>query len=171
MTALTNHARTIVTLAVLALVLVIGGAWGWSALTKPFPGRAEAPTCSLQTVAAGEKVYPDQVTVSVLNAGTREGLAGRTMQLLEDEGFDAGDSDNAPSGTRIDDVEIWTDDPEDPAVRLVASRLGDTLRIVRRDASAAGVVVVVGDGFTKLSKGRKSVVAQTDFEICSPSIG
>lgn len=171
MPPLLGHARTVATLVVLALVLVIGGAWGWAAVTKPFPGRAEVPTCSLQTVVQGDKVYPDQVTVSVLNAGTREGLAGRTMQLLEDEGFDQGDSDNAPGGTAVENVEIWTDDPESPAVRLVASRLGDALQIVRRITSAAGVVVVVGDGFTNLSKGRKFVVAHADTEICSPSIG
>lgn len=166
-----DHVRTVTTLAVLALVLVIGGAWGWSAVTEPFPGRADAPTCSLQPVATGDKVYPEEVTVSVLNAGTREGLAGRTMQLLEDEGFDQGDSGNAPSGTHIETVEIWTDDPQSPAVRLVASRLGDTLEIVSHDTTAAGVVVVVGDGFSALSKGRDSMVAHEDGEICSPSIG
>lgn len=165
------HVRTATTLVVLALVLVIGGAWGWSALTEPFPGRAEAPACSLRPVAPGDKVYPEEVTVSVLNAGSREGLAGQTMQLLEDEGFDQGDSGNAPSGTHIETVEIWTDDPQSPAVRLVASRLGDTVGIVNRDATAAGVVVVVGDGFSSLSKGRGSMVALEDGAICSPSIG
>jgi hypothetical protein len=32
------------------------------------------------------------------------------------------------------------------------------------------VVVVVGDGFTRLSKGRQLVVARQDTEICSPPV-
>jgi hypothetical protein len=164
------QARTAVTLLVLCVLLVVGGAWGWSAATKPFPEKAEAPVCVDRTIAAGERVYPEQVTVSVLNAGTREGLAGRTMQLLEDDGFAPGHLDNAPPGTDVAQAEIWTSDPSSPAVALVASRLGRGTEVVRRDSSAPGVVVVVGDDFTDLSKGRKSVVAEEDTQICIPPV-
>lgn len=165
------RARSAATILVLVLLLVLGARWGLSAATKPFPEREETSICTVQTVPAGTRVYPDQVTVSVLNASSREGLAGRTMQLLEDEGFAAGESDNAPSGTRIDYAEIWTDDPENPAVRLVASWLGPATEIIRRDSSAAGVVVLVGDDFKDLAKGRASMRVDADVRVCGPSAG
>ena len=96
-----DGARSAVTLAVLCTLLAIGAAWGWDAATDPFPGKVEALTCVDQAVQEGEKVYPDQVVVSVFNAGTREGLAGRTMGLLVDEGFREGDSGNAPAKAKV----------------------------------------------------------------------
>ncbi|MCW2796705.1 LytR C-terminal domain-containing protein [Nocardioides sp.] len=165
-----TQARTAITLGVLGILVVIGASWGWSAVTEPFPGKVQAPVCVQQTIPAGERVFPQDVTVSVLNAGTREGLAGRTMQLLTDEGYAEGDLGNAPSATDVKGTEIWTSDPGSPAVSLVASRLGRGTQVVRRDVSYAGVVVVVGDDFTTLSKGRKSVVADSDSVICSPPV-
>ena len=53
-------ARSAATLAVLSAILVIGGAWGWSEVTKPFPGKADPPVCVDTAVSAGEKVYPGQ---------------------------------------------------------------------------------------------------------------
>ncbi len=163
-----DGARTAVTIAVLGVILFVGAAWGWSSLTEPFPEAADPPTCVDRPIARGEKVYPDQVVVSVFNAGNREGLAGRTMQLLGEQGFGAGDSGNAPVGTRVAKVEIWTKDPRNPAVRLVASRFGPDTEVVRRSAAGAGVFVVVGDAFQKLVAGRKAVRALDDVEVCGP---
>jgi hypothetical protein len=160
--------KSAITIGVLGTILAIGAAWGWSAATKPFPGKAEVPTCVESAVSKGEKVYPDQVVVSVFNAGQREGLAGRTMGMLVDEGFREGDSGNAPARTKVSRAEIWTDEPGSPAVQLVATWLGRDTRVVRRNATGAGVVVLVGDRFDKLAKGRKLVVSQQDIEICSP---
>ncbi|HEU4810684.1 MAG TPA: LytR C-terminal domain-containing protein [Nocardioides sp.] len=165
-----DGARTTATLAVLFCILLLAAVWGWSALTDPFPGKADLPTCVATSVPEGEKVYPDQVVVSVFNAGTREGLAGRTMQLFTDQGFVEGDSGNAPSNARVSTAEIWTDDPTSPAVLLIASRLGPNAKIVRRDTTGAGVVVIVGDAFKDLREGRKSVKATEDSEICSPPV-
>jgi hypothetical protein len=164
-------ARTAVTVTVLGVILVLGALWGWAALTEPFPGKADVPTCVDRHVAAGDKVYPDQVVVSVFNAGTREGLAGRTMQLLTDQGFAEGDSGNAPDGADVATAEVWTDDASNPAVRLVAARLGPDTLVVERKSAGAGVVVVVGDGFDKLVKGRQFAKAREDSSICSPPTG
>lgn len=166
-----DGARSAATIAVLLVVLVAGAAWGWTEVTRPFPGRAAAPTCVDTTVRAGDKIYPQQVVVSVYNAGTREGLAGRTMQLLTTAGFGQGDSGNAPDSAKVDTAEIWTTSPHSPAVRLVASRLGKGVRVLEHRAPGAGVVVVVGDGFDHLVKGRAKVVAKSDGTICSPSVG
>ena len=45
-------------------------------MTEPFPGKVDPPICVDTTYAAGERIYPQDVTVSVLNASRREGLAG-----------------------------------------------------------------------------------------------
>jgi hypothetical protein len=163
-----DRLRTAGTLLVLVVVLLVGVAWAWSAVSKPFPEREEAATCTFQPVEKGDKVYTDQVTVSVLNAGTREGLADRTMTDLVTGGLDRGEVNNAPSDAAVTRVQIWAPSAHDPAVRLVKAFLGKDAKVVRRDGPLAGVNVVVGDDFTGVSKGRKFVVAHEGASICSP---
>ena len=83
-------ARSAITLAALGVLLVLGAAWGWNAATEPLPAKVDTPICTTQTIAAGQKVFPQDVTVSVYNAGTRDGLAGRVMKDLHDDGFAEG---------------------------------------------------------------------------------
>lgn len=168
---MSRGARSAITLSVLGLLLVLAAVWGWSAATEPLPGKADTPLCVRQQVRAGTKVFPQDVTVSVYNASTREGLAGRTMQLLTDAGFAEGTSGNVAAKARVPMAEIWTLDPQSPAVRLVASRLGPRVAVERRDPPGPGVAVVVGDGFQQLVRGERSVRAQEDAEICSPPVG
>jgi len=167
--SLTVRARTAATLIGLVVVLLIGVAWAWSAVTEPFPEDEEATTCVSASVAEGEKVYPEQVTVSVLNGGNREGLANKTMADLVNAGLDKGDLGNAPEDTEVSGVEIWAEDLKNPAVRLVASFLGKDAKLVRRDPPLAGVNVVVGEDFSGVTEGRKSVAAEEDSTICGPS--
>ena len=160
--------RSLLTLGVLTVLLLLGALWGWSAATKPFPGAVDSPTCVDTDISAGSRLFPDQVVVSVLNASGREGLAGRTSQLFTDGGYVAGDTGNAPRGTDVAFAQIWADTAADPAVRLVRSRLGPRAEVVRRDASAPGVTVVVGDGFEELARGKESVKVRRDATVCSP---
>jgi hypothetical protein len=163
--------RTAITLSALGVLLVLAGLWGWQAATDPLPAKVDTPICVATPVSAGDKVFPEQVTVSVYNAGQREGLAARTMQLLAEAGFAEGQSGNVTGpGNRVATVAIWTDDPDSAAVRLVATRLGTDVDIERRDGPGAGVNVVVGDGFADVVKGRRFVVAGTDGTICSPPV-
>lgn len=159
--------KTVITLAVLAALLAFAASWGWSALTEPLPKLANGPTCVETPVDAGDTVTPAQVTVSVLNAGRRAGLASRTMTALIDQGFNKGDSGNAPPKTAVGYAQIWTDDPSSPAVALVASRL-ERVKVVQRDVEQVGVVLVVGDNFKTLGKGKPSVTATKGTTICSP---
>ena len=162
-------ARSGLTLLVLALLVVLGGLWGWSALTQPFPGKTTPPKCLPTTVQAGEKVFPGQVTVSVYNASDRNGLAGSTMAELADAGFAEGSTGNAPPKARVVRAQIWTTTPTSPDVRLVARHLGPA-QVVRRDGPGVGVTVLVGARYQGLGKGPSSVRAAREAEICSPPV-
>jgi hypothetical protein len=161
--------RTSVTLLALCALVVLAAVWGWSAATEPLPGKVDRPICVDTPVAAGAKVYPAQVAVSVYNASHREGLAGRTMQSLKDAGFVAGEAGNVQRA-RVPEVAIWTEDPHSPAVQLVASHLGPGARVEKHAGLGVGVTVIVGDRFTGVVKGRPAVAAEKDTQICSPPV-
>jgi len=163
-------ARSAATIGVLCLLLVVGAAWGWSALTAPFPGKADAPVCESRSIQKGEKVFPSQVVVSVYNAGERAGLAGRTMSLFTDRGFHPGESGNAPRNAKVKVVQVWTTDPKNPAVQLVVSQLRPAHTVVRHRALGAGITVVVGDRFPGLGKKKPFVRAAGATQICAPPV-
>ena len=162
--------RTALVLAGLALLMVIGVAWGFGQATKPFPKKPEAPICVETKYAAGETLKPGQVVVSVLNASDREGLAGRTLQLLNDQGFASGSTNNAPKGTTVTSAEIWTADRTDPGVRLLRSFVGKVPVREHSDLPYAGVDLVVGDQFGDLVAGKTSLTLKRDGTVCSPEV-
>ncbi len=162
-----SRVRSLVTLGALGLVLVVAGLWGWSAISEPFPEDSRPPVCVDREFAKGDQVKRRDVTVSVWNGGKRVGLAGLTMDLLVESGFHEGSEGNTPGKRRVERVEIWTEDPDNPAVRLVASHLGK-VDVVERPEPAPGVLVVVGDGFDDLRPGRESVTARDDATVCGP---
>ena len=110
------------------------------------------------------------MTVSVYNASDTNGLAGRTMDVFGEAGFNQGDTANAPRNAQVTTAAIWTSTPENPDVLLVASRLGQSVDVVRRDGLGVGVTVIVGDEFEDLVRGKKSMVAEDDADICSPPV-
>jgi hypothetical protein len=160
--------RSLVTLAGLGVLLLVAAVWGWSALTEPFPGDEDS-VCVDRAFEEGEQVGRGDVTVSVLNAGTRNGLASLTMNLFEEAGFAPGQEGNA-TDAKVRTAQIWTDDRTDPAVKLVKSHLGPGARVVLREPSTAGVQVVVGDDFEDLVKGRRSVRAASATTVCGPAV-
>ncbi|MFC4785552.1 LytR C-terminal domain-containing protein [Nocardioides sp. MAHUQ-72] len=164
-------ARSAATIGVLGVLLLVGALWGWSAMTEPFPGKADPALCEDQPVAEGEKVFPEQVVVSVFNAGDRQGLAAQTMAMLQRRGFQVGESGNTSRGEDVARVQVWTDDRHNPAALLVARQLGSRVPVVeKRKTPGAGVAVIVGDGFDKLVRGPRKIVARSDAEICSPPV-
>jgi hypothetical protein len=164
--------KSALTLGVLVVLLLLGVSWGYAQVTEPFPGKVDAPICVDTTHSAGDRIYPQDVTVSVLNASGREGLAGRVMSELVDEGgFAEGQTGNAPKGTQVARVEIWTKDKDSAAVLLVRSRLGQAEVVEMADPGKVGIVVVVGAEFVDLFEGgRPSIVTDDDVVVCGPSI-
>jgi hypothetical protein len=164
----TARLRSLITLAVLGVLLLAGAAWGYTQVTKPLPGKVELPACVDTDYAAGEDVGPGDVTVSILNASGREGLAGRTLQLFEDAGFPAGQISNAPEGTQVARAEIWVTSRDNPAIPLVRSRVGKAPIREMATVPTLGITVVVGDGFEQLKDGLPTVTLEADATLCSP---
>ena len=167
---MTRALRTTITLAVLAVLVVVGAAYGWAALTKPVPSLKQkiSTECVPTTIAKGDNVGPDQVTISVLNASTREGLAGRTMAQFVAQGFYEGETGNAPKGTKVGNVQIWTTDRGSAAINLVKSRFKGKFAVVATPSDLPGITVVVGDDFTSLRDGKPSVKAFAPTKVCAP---
>jgi hypothetical protein len=169
--SLSARLRTLTTLAVLAILLLAGVAWGWAQITEPFPGKVDAPICVDTSYAAGDELFVQEVTVSVLNASSREGLAGRTLADLEDAGFAGGQTANAPAGTALSTpAEIWVSDPDNPGAKLLRKHIGKVP--IRSDVAspAAGITLVVGDTFGELQEGPASLVLDADAVVCSPPV-
>lgn len=168
---LTARLRTAITLAALAVLMLLGVTWGWAQMTKPFPGKVDAPICVDTAYRAGDELFVQDVTVSVLNASAREGLAGRTLEELHTIGFADGQTANAPKGTTLTTPsEIWVDDVDNPGAKLLRARLGKVPVVAHPEVGYAGVIVVVGDSFGVLRQGPLSVTLADDAVVCSPPV-
>jgi hypothetical protein len=161
------------TLLVLLLICLAMGAWGLKTLGQGFPespiSTNSGPYCVDRQVAAGDRVYPQDVMVSVYNAGGRAGGASRIMGDLVDRGFAQGLTGNVDADVRR--AEIWADDPKNPAVRLVARQFGKKTRVTGgHPAMGEGVVVVVGEKLRRVPARLKNIKAGAEATICSPPV-
>ena len=145
-----------VTIAVCIGLLVVGVWFGWQQMSAPLPGddaprEAAAPQCA-EGVARGEVVRPEDVTVSVYNAGSRSGLADQTRSELAARGFIPGDVGNAPSTLEdVRFVRVLAEQRDDPTARLVALQFGTNTYVEASTLDLGpGVEVVVGDDFVGL---------------------
>lgn len=160
--------RSALTLTTLTALVLGGGAFGWQALTAPLPEQEELPTCVTTTARVGDVILPDQVTISVYNGSRRNGLASRTLNDLVERGFHRGDTGNSPKQIRKG-IQIWADDPTNPAVALVAAQFKKP-KIVAGERLGHGVVIIVGDetSLRSTAKAPQSLAAVTDGPICTP---
>jgi capsular polysaccharide biosynthesis protein len=163
-----GYTRTAVTLGVLGLLLVFGVVRGLDAVSDPFPVNEEPPVCVDSTVTAGDILRAPGVTVSVINAGRKTGLARTTLDDLKAEGFAAGEVANVPDKS-VQSAEIWSPDGRTAAVRLLETYLGGTVRVVKRQSSVAGITVVVGDQFPGVQEGRLQIKVHADGTVCGPA--
>ncbi|WP_203337437.1 LytR C-terminal domain-containing protein [Nocardioides limicola] len=169
---MSNAMRSAATLAVLSVLVLLAAVWGWQAVTAPV--REEVvetgppPLCVDRAVATGDRVTPDQVTVSVYNASGRAGLANSTLEALVEAGFAPGRTGNAPPGVEVRFVRIWAEDPQHPAVRLVARHLGNPVVRPNEGLDTPGVIVLVGAEFAGVEDGPASVPARFDALVCGP---
>lgn len=160
-----RRGRLVVLSAVSAAVLGVGG-WGTLQLIDVFTGD-NAPASAVGTKAtcadtvsrtAAPKALPapGTITVNVLNATTRGGLAQKTADELKKRGFRIGEVGNA---TKEYDKKV-----KGPGVLLGPAAAGDTSLPVlgtqlaaaerRTDPARKGTEVdlIIGDGFEALTK-------------------
>jgi len=159
----------LVIMVALVVIAIAGAAWGWAALTSPFPQRVATPLCTNTRVDAGDHLYASQITVSVLNASQRVGLASRTLAALSLDGFAIGNTADAPKHTDVSRVQIWTSDPTSPAVTLLKDHLPGA-KVVERSENEPGIVVVVGSHFRKVVAGPRTIAVTTATTVCSPAL-
>jgi hypothetical protein len=163
--------RSALTLIICGAIVVALGMWGFGALFAPFPDFSSAGGgnnyCKVRQVKAGEALKPPDVVVSVFNAGKTSGLARDVAEAFTGVGFVEGETGNT-SVQAVKTAEVWAKSSDDPAARLVASYLGaDALKVTTEDL-ADGVVVVVGDDFEQLKKGKESLELRQDAGVCAP---
>jgi len=162
-----------VTMVALCGVLVIGAAVGWQKLFAELPGEVTAsappPSCTTKQIEAGQRIRSSQVTVSVFNGGTRDGLADTTMDALRQRGFKVGEVGNAPSDANVGRVAIWSTEGNDAEARLVASQFGRKVQVTFSDTDlGVGVDVIVGNDFGGLVRAKRSLVVKVPQEVCVP---
>jgi hypothetical protein len=168
------RARSAATLGVLVVLCLVGILLGIRGLTADLPTdplvEDDNAVCETRTIADGAKIRSADITVSVYNAGRQNGLASRVLKELQTRGFGAGESGNAPDGTKVVRAQVWADEKKNAAARLVARQLGPTTRVfVNRPKIGVGVVVVLGDTFGKLAKAPRVTRAQGKTTICRPN--
>ena len=167
-----RHITTGITLVVLLGILAVGAVFGAKSLFAPIgSGKATpSPTCTTKAVKKGQRIRPHQVQVSVFNAGTHAGMAQQTLSKLVKRGFRRGEVGNAPSSVHVKRAQVWTRLRHDPAAVLVARQLGKGTAVERKHTNLGpGVDVVIGNGFRKLAKAPKAVVAQHSGSVCTPA--
>lgn len=158
-----------VTLTVLVGLLAGGAIVGFRTLFAPLKDASTGeptPTCTPRTVDAGKTITTREVTVSVFNAGNRSGLASATLNQLADRGFQAGDAGNAPEGTGVRTVQVWTTEKDDSAAKLVALQFGRGTKVRQGDDLGPGIDVIVGSKFKGLVKAPKSVKSSGTDQLC-----
>ena len=161
---MSGAARSALTLAVLAGLVLVAAMWGWAAFTEPFPEEEPVAICEDTTLPAGSEVRRDQVVVSVFNGSKRTGLASATSAQLTERGFVEGTVGDSPLPAAT--TQIWSSDPTNPAVDLVRRQFKKA-KVVPGDSLGDGITVVVGEKFQSLKKKQvESVVTEADATWC-----
>lgn len=161
---------TALTLLVLLVVLCGMAVFGFRSALAPLPdgGPSADPTCSDTEKEVQAFLKRSEVQVSVFNAGSREGLAGVTLEQVEEAGFVAGNAGNAPRTAEVRKAVVWTTEPNDSAARLVALAFGRGTQVeVTETDLGPGVDVLVGNRFKKLDgKAPNRIRLENPVETC-----
>ncbi|MGI9085016.1 MAG: LytR C-terminal domain-containing protein [Aeromicrobium sp.] len=154
-----------------AVVLFAVGLFvGFKLLTASADTFEAAPTCENRTVAEGEKLTSNLVTVNVYNASQRSGLANRVSINLQRRGFQSGTVANSTSEIKPDAIAVLTDDRDDPRVKLVAQQFKDVEYSEPDIDVTEGVTVIVGDDYKDLVKAPQEVESDRSITVCVPTV-
>lgn len=162
-----RHGR-LVGLTVASVVVLGVGGWGTLQLIDVFTGggrkasaAGDGTDCGVKTKASpspSAKPLPEPrtITVNVLNATTRGGLAKKTADELKKRGFKIGDVGNATKqydkkvkGTGL---LLGPATALDTALPVLGTQLPGAERRTEAARKGAAVDLVIGDGFKELAK-------------------
>ncbi|MEI2766500.1 MAG: LytR C-terminal domain-containing protein [Dermatophilaceae bacterium] len=143
--------RTAITLAVVAVVLAGAFYYAQSYWNRSASTPTSAASCT-PTPGAGGQLAPGQVTVNVLNATKRSGLAGATAKIVKERGFVVGRIENDPLKKAVPQpAEVRYGPAGEASATLVLGLVAGAVPLpdTRADAS---VDLVLGEGFTALAQ-------------------
>ncbi len=166
-----NQTHRGATVVASVVILVVGLFVGFKLLTAGADTFDAAPTCEDRTIAEGDKLTSNLVTVNVYNASQRAGLANRVGINLQRRGFLAGTVANSTSEVKPQGVAILTDDQDDPRVKLVAQQF-DGVEFTEPDIDVQdGVTVIVGDDYKDLVKDApRDIDSDRPITVCVPTV-
>jgi len=154
-------------LAAGALAVLVMALWGMNALTAPFGSDDTTDSSANCGTTSHRTIKRSGVTVSVYNAGRRQGRAGVILDQLEAAGFRAGAIGNAPKGTAVRVAVVRTTQQVHPDATLVARALGAHVPVVVTSIDLGpGVDVIIGDKFSKLNRKAPRSVRVTNTAPC-----
>ncbi|MEU3890649.1 LytR C-terminal domain-containing protein [Streptomyces sp. NPDC029041] len=158
-------------LAVLTVASVVAlgvGGWGTLQLIDVFTGgggeasaAGDGTDCGVRTKAspspsARPLPEPRTITVNVLNATTRGGLAKKTADELKKRGFKIGDVGNAPQqyDKKVKGTGLLLGPAAalDTALPVLGTQLPGAERRTEAARKGAAVDLLIGDGFKELAK-------------------
>ncbi|MEU0474573.1 LytR C-terminal domain-containing protein [Streptomyces olivaceus] len=160
-----RHGRlAFVAVACVTVLGVLG--WGTLQLVDVFTGGDEASAagaagCATASPkasappAAAKLPKPGQVTVNVLNATTRSGLAQKTADELKKRGFRVGDVGNAPKeyDKKVDGAGLLLGPAasQKTSLTVLGTQLPGAERRAGADRKGADVDLIIGNGYKALA--------------------
>jgi hypothetical protein len=172
---MTRGLRTFLTMSALVVVFAGGTFVGVRLLfsgAPELPDADAASSCRNRTLEPGEQLAPNQVSVNVLNASGRSGMANRTMINLQTIGFVPGTVSNAPDDARIGNVRILAREPKRVDARLVGAQFRGKVQYTKgTPKDEANVEVYIGSDFVGMKKKpTKAVKAKNTVTLCVPVV-
>lgn len=161
---------------VMAVIVFFGGSLFGAKLLLTKADIVSGPTCESRTIAIGEDLTTNLVSVDIYNSSQRSGLANRVSIDLQRNGFLAGKIGNAkdvvPAGEDVKKVAILTADKSDPRVQLVTKQFKQDVTFIAPNKDlGSDVTVVIGDDYSKLApKSDRKIKSDRTLELCLPFV-
>jgi len=154
--------RTPTVLAVMLLVLLGGGWWGYHLVASGVRPPQAAPC----VVISLSELKPANVVVRVYNGGSERGLAGRVAKTLKTAGFIISSTGNTDEP--IHDTVIVGVAPDSPEVQFVASWFDKAT--TRGDGRSDHTVdVLVGDASAPMVAAPPPALTIPSGQVCVPT--
>jgi hypothetical protein len=161
--------------AAVLVAALVGGGWLWRSDGTDTPTARPTPsptqTCRTPPPPQRPTTLPDpsQVEIEVLNGSSRPGLALTTADDLANRGFVVLGYDNSPLTPRADANVRYVRSQLAAAVSVASYLPGAQLKPVKPSSGPTTVVVVLGEGFSKVRTTAQAQAAAASVPLPVPS--